>query len=293
MPLLEVGLDQVLKVLDQLSPEDLAVVQERLEERKNRAANAPCAPDDVFALRFDDYIARSDDERETVQLRAYQEHQAWIDTELERRGAEWLLVCGGEVLDASASLKDYPSREKLMDIGARRGCVPFVFVREPLVEEAAWSSLEDDDVYPTVDLTLAAMGTARQDLSATGVSVVADFDTGSPGLFVDFDQMLARKVISVQPIDQAHFRPHLGRLYRFHVMPLLVGVNDETGACAIRHFSVLCVRDWAHSPMCRVNPQREALAGRNLLLEFPLRIELDGQTRTTRVLEVPDSDEGM
>jgi hypothetical protein len=42
--------------------------------------------DDVFALPFDDYLSLSDEEREAVQLRAYQTHQAWINAELERRG---------------------------------------------------------------------------------------------------------------------------------------------------------------------------------------------------------------
>jgi len=60
--------------------------------------------DDVFALPFDDYLSLSDEEREAVQLRAYQTHQAWINAELERRGAEGLLVCDGKVLEASPTL---------------------------------------------------------------------------------------------------------------------------------------------------------------------------------------------
>jgi hypothetical protein len=245
MPLLEVGLDQVLKVLDQLSPDDLAVVQERLEARRKQVVGVSAVPDDVFALSFDNYLALSERDREAVHLRAYEEHQQWIDTELERRCAEWMLVCGGEVIEASPTLDDYPPPEKLMRIGAERGCVPFVFVREPLVEESAWSSLPGEDWYPTLYLTLAALGTATCDVPATGVSLAADLDTGSPGLFVDFDHQI----------------------------------------------SALCVHDWAHSPWCQINPRREALAGRNTLQKFPLRIELNGRTRTTRVLEVPVREE--
>jgi hypothetical protein len=141
MPVMEVDLNQVLKVLEQLSPEELAVVQERLAARQKTTTLSSLACAEVFALPFNDYLALSDQEQEAVQRQAYQTHQAWIDAELERQGAEWLLVSGGEVLEASPTLQDYPSREKLLDIGRQRGRVPFVFVREPLVEESAWSAL--------------------------------------------------------------------------------------------------------------------------------------------------------
>lgn len=176
MPVMEVDLNQVLKVLEQLSPEELAVVQEQAAwQRAAKAATSPSA--DVFTLPFDDYLSLSDEEREAVQLRAYQTHQAWIDEELERRGAEWLLVCGGEVLEASPTPQDYPSREKLIGIGKQRERVPFVFVREPLVEESAWSGLAGDDFYPTMRLTVAAQGTGTENLSVAGVGGEPKFES--------------------------------------------------------------------------------------------------------------------
>jgi len=82
-----------------------------------------------------EYLALSDDERENIQLSVYQSHKEWIDAELEERGAEWVLLCGGEVVEYSATLRNYPSREKLMALGEERGVVPFVFVKTPLIEE--------------------------------------------------------------------------------------------------------------------------------------------------------------
>jgi hypothetical protein len=144
MPILEVDLNQVLKVLEQLSPQERAFVQEQLVARQHTPEQAGL-PTDLFTLPFDDYLALSDEEREAIQLRAYQDHQMWIDAELKQREAEWLLVCGGEVLEASSTLRDYPSREKVMQIGEQRGYVPFIFVREPLVEESGWSMLLGND----------------------------------------------------------------------------------------------------------------------------------------------------
>lgn len=167
MPIMEVDLNQVLKVLEQLSPQERVLVRERLAAQQ--ATEKVCLSTDVFSLSFDDYLALSDEEREPIQLRAYQAHQTWIDMELEQRGAEWLIVCGGEIFESSSTLRDYPSREKLMRIGKQRRRVPFVFVRESLVEESGWSALEDNDCYPTVRLTIAALSTGMENLLAAGI----------------------------------------------------------------------------------------------------------------------------
>ena len=65
---------------------------------------------------------------------------------------------------------------------------------------------------------------------------------------------------------------------------MVIGVADERGALIVREFLAFCVRNWEQSPLCTVNPRRAALAGRNLLLELPIRLELNGRRRTTRVL---------
>jgi hypothetical protein len=44
------------------------------------------------------------------------------------------------------------------------------------------------------------------------------------------------------------------------------------------------IRNWQQSPLCLVNPVCKALVGRNLLYELPLRVELDGSNRTTKIL---------
>ena len=96
--------------------------------------------------------------------------------------------------------------------------------------------------------------------------------------------MFSSNIIDYQPIDQAHFRSHLSQLYSFHVLPVVIGVTDEQGSIKIQDFHALCVHNWQNSPLCLVNPNREALAGRNLLLEFPSRVELDGRQQVTTTL---------
>ena len=139
---LEANLNQVLRVLDHLGPRELAVIEERLAARKQAAEQPPDAAADLFELSFDDYLAMSDEERDAIALHAYQTLETWIDAELEKRKAEWILVCGGQVIESSPTLRNYPLGEKIMQIGRQRGLVPFVFVKTPLIEEAEPDNFE-------------------------------------------------------------------------------------------------------------------------------------------------------
>jgi hypothetical protein len=190
---IQTNLNQALRLLEQFGPRELAVIEERLAARKQDFERPPDTTG-VFDLSFDDYLAMSDEERDDIAFRAYQTLGEWIDAELKKRRAEWILVCGGEVIESSNKLRDYPSREKLMEIGQRRGLVPFVFVKTPLIEESGWSALADDDFYPTISLTVAAPDTSLARLPTSGTELTADFDSGSPSLFVDYDQILASHI---------------------------------------------------------------------------------------------------
>lgn len=139
-------LKEVLEMIDKLNPSDLARVQEKIAPSQQRqwiqTDNKMATPkNDVFSLSFEAYLALADDEREDVQWRAYQLHQSWIDAELARRGAQWLLVCQGKIIESSSTWRNYPSREKLMAVGKQNGYVPFVFVKAPLIEESQKSFL--------------------------------------------------------------------------------------------------------------------------------------------------------
>lgn len=89
------NLNQVLQGLEQLSLQEIAVIEEHLAARQNSTASFNGQSSDLFALSFADYLAFSDEERDAVMLRAYQLLETWINAELERRKAQWILVCGG------------------------------------------------------------------------------------------------------------------------------------------------------------------------------------------------------
>jgi len=60
-------------------------------------------------------------------------------------------------------------------------------------------------------------------------------------------------------------------------------VVDEDGNIKSASVQCRCVMDWVSSPLCHVNPQRQALVGRNVILTLALQVNLDGARKSTYV----------
>lgn len=141
-----------------------------------------------------------------------------------------------------------------MSLGEERGVVPFVFVKAPLIEEeSAWAALPHADFYPTLSIIIGSRECAAEKLVEFGIACIADFDSGSPHLFLNYDMLLSHGIVDRQLIDQAPFREHLGQSYQFHILFVVIGVIDERGVPIAREFPALCVRNWQRSPLCTVN----------------------------------------
>ena len=202
----ERGLEELLAAVEQLSPEAMALLQERMQMIQHPASvktqTKIVKRDEFFTLSFKKYLALSAEGREQFQLSVYRSHKEWIDAALQRHQAEWILVCGGEVVESSGTLRNYPSREKLTALGEKRGIVPFVFVKAPLIEEeSAWSALPHTDFYPTLSIIISPSECEAEKLEESGVVCVADFDTGSPHLFLNYNMLLSHDIIDNQLID--------------------------------------------------------------------------------------------
>lgn len=280
------SLEKILESVEALSPSELDALQEHIARSRQKKASTAKETSErsVFKISFDEYLAFSESEREATQWRVYHEHHEWYEAELKARHAQWMLVCGGEIVAFSKTLDDYPTPEKLHAIGKERDFIPFVFVPRPLIEESNWSALDEDDFYPTLTFHIVEISQIEGKTSAPGFSVSADLDTGSPHLFLDYEQLLEESAVDFRSHAEAYIQQHLGEYYRFHILPLQVVVTDESGNHFTRRMHAYCVRDWKKSPLCLVNPNRQALAGRTILLKFPVKVELDGEKKTTRVL---------
>lgn len=137
----EPDLEQLMQTLDELRPDELELVEKNIANLKKR--RQPSFPprtlfdDETFLISCEDYLALSDEARDNIQLYAYDKYRNWIDEELARCDARWMIVCGGKILDWSPTLNDYPSDEKMEMIGKQSGYAPFIFMANPLIEESA------------------------------------------------------------------------------------------------------------------------------------------------------------
>jgi len=161
MAVINAEVEQIWQTIESLPPEGREVIRERLGFEKpiknfSKISSGSSLDDAIFKISFEDYLALSDDERDAIHSSAYEKYRDWIDAELERRGAEWMLVVGGDILEAGETLDEYPSREKLYKSGHHFGLIPFVFVANPIVEESFWAALPRNDFYPTMSITVSS-----------------------------------------------------------------------------------------------------------------------------------------
>lgn len=136
----KIDLEEILQTLDKLRPDELWLVEEHIANLKKHSRRSfppkTLVDDETFLMPFEDYLALSDDARDNIQLYGYGKYRSWIDEELARLQARWMLVCGGKILEWSPKLNDYPSDEKMEAIGMQSGYAPFVFMANPLIEES-------------------------------------------------------------------------------------------------------------------------------------------------------------
>jgi len=286
-------IEQFLDTFDTLSSEDLERVEKRLasaREKKNGNARILASPPtpvarDLFAISFNEYLAMLQAEREAIDILAYKRYSNCIEQELNRHDARWILVCGGKVIESGPTLRSYPRSQKLQAVGEQYGLTPFVFLRGPMIEESIWAVLPYNDSYPSLPIIVAAENDNPLNLKAKGMVIDdADLDTGSTDVLLDYEQLLENGIITNQVIEKLHVHSHLNREFHYYSRWVRIGVITETDEIISGVIEVLCVRDWKKSPLRVVNKSRQALVGRKLLYELPLRIALDGRKRTTEIL---------
>lgn len=89
------------------------------------------AINEPFALDFSAYQNLLNEEKLALRSMAWQKHGAWIMGQLNERHADWILCVGGEVLDSGDTLENYPSEERLTQLGQANDLAPWVFSRPP------------------------------------------------------------------------------------------------------------------------------------------------------------------
>jgi len=145
MTAVQTDVEQIWQTLEALPLAGREIILARLTNKKtnDRIFSPPktLLEDERFFISFQDYLPLSDDERDEIQSVAYEKYGSWIDEKLEQLHAQWMMVCGGKILEWSPTLNDHPSDEKMEMIGKQSGYAPFIFMANPLIEESAWAAL--------------------------------------------------------------------------------------------------------------------------------------------------------
>jgi hypothetical protein len=241
-------------------------------------------------MDFATFIALDSERRDELALRLQDRNWDVIQGTLERNGWEWMIWLDGRIVRTSHSLRDYPTAEDIMALGNDTGSPPLIFVRNPIIEETSWSPLPHNGWYPTLSIYIGEQSWDDAQLTTADITLVSDFDTGTPEQLINADLLAQAGWIPAAFDPRTSIRArHLGREYIYTVQHLRIGVTDEIGTMHSDILSCRCVRDWQQSPLVSVNPQRQALVGRGILLDLRLLIECVYSSNSTARTTPPAS----
>ena len=84
-----------------------------------------------FALDYATYDAMPPEAKLAFRSLALQRYGTWINGQLARLNAAWILCVGQEVVQSGETLDSYPSETHLAELGTSNNLVPWVFTRPP------------------------------------------------------------------------------------------------------------------------------------------------------------------
>jgi hypothetical protein len=243
-----------------------------------------------FDLSFEEFEKLSEVEQSELRWQAFSLNKPWIDEQLQKHDAEWIVVVGGKVEKFSSTLDDLPTKSEIRKLGRGNGMTPFLFIREPLIEESAsvfnahsqWVGLKKSDFYPTIKMAISPLNNDEHDLESTCDWLTADLDTGSPASMVR-ETDITRMGINLDNEEET-WAVHLGQRYRYVTPQVQIAIQSESQGLKIGVFRPRVVYDWATGPFVQINPNRTALVGRNLLLQLGIDILLKGTERKTIIV---------
>jgi hypothetical protein len=231
--------EEVLKrYLERAQP----LLRQKISELVESQANT-FGGDDPFKTSFSDFAGMGQKEQDELRCAALRRYGQWVDAELERRQASWILAIGGRVVSQGSDLATLPTRPAVFRMSEEEGYAPFVFLKEALVEKghpllptSAWSAIGGEDSYPTLSLAFARPEVPDPELGQQGLWLTGDFDTGAPAIFLSQDdvQGCGVSIDDLMPVTQFH----LGRAYHYVVPTMKVSVPTQAGALRSGVFQV-------------------------------------------------------
>lgn len=295
----EAMIDDIKADLDHLDVEALRSIREIIARSKRQTATAPHDNGDSASnlidevavapkplafvgenLTLEEFERLSMQERALLQRRLREQNQRWLQEKFEELGVAWLAVVDGKIIASGKTRKTKPLPPQTLEISQRTGKFPFIFANDKLmvIEEGvtAWqTTTQPGDYYPSFQLKIG---------SDAAFEVIGDLDTGSTHTFFDYDSLIAQNIIRPEARDYLEIHHHLNRPFVY--VDKLVRIELPAAPDETRFLETLicCVQDWQTSPFVKINPNRTALIGRDIMLELKPRVLLDFDKRQTEIV---------
>jgi hypothetical protein len=293
-------IEHVKAELDDVDAEALQSIREIIERSKRKSVVAPKPFIDASQnrshsatatseplkfigenLTLDEHKSLSIKERTLRKQQLKEQNYRWLRKKFSALGAAWLVVVDGQIIASGKSLKNRPMQPQISEICRRTGKFPLVFINDDfmLIEESASSwhaTKEPGDFYPTIPITVSS--------GSHVVSLIGDLDTGAAQSFVDYDYLIARNIILPEIEDDYETSRHLGEAYHCVAKFLHVELSSKSGVTYAFEAAINCVLDWHISPFIKINPNRHALIGRDIMLELKPKVLPDFEKRQTEIV---------
>lgn len=265
--------------------------EEFLKEDESRREVFPATPEGIEHENclsgidpfFADYKTCADFnnlEKDVFQVRGQFIYRSWIQKQFSKLNVDWIVVVNGKVVKKSKKGELVPLEKELEEIGRKNNGFPFLFSRTVFSEESKWSKRVDvEGLYPTIPLEVELPAVVK----AKGrIKPRTDIDTGSYHILYISLELLERKWRDYLPyrrIEQSDI-PFRGKSfwYRIHILTVIIK-DDVTRMEKKRDYNCLCILNWNETTFIHANPKREAFAGTELIVTFPLTLILDGKKK--------------
>jgi hypothetical protein len=181
--------------LDERSEQFVATLKKVLQDTESASRRQPSPATFVSRnIAPEEYEALPRAEKRRYHDETEKLNQRWVENQLNRLQAKWLMVVDGQVVMHGATLDSYPDDEEFLALCEKTGKYPFLFVRSRVfaIEEHAtlWHNTnEPGDAYPAITIGLTGNNSPFTSINPDrtfllGRSVLFNL---RPRLILDFD----------------------------------------------------------------------------------------------------------
>ena len=243
----------------------------------------------INKISYNEYLSFSFEKKERILEYVVSKNKKVIEKYFKQTKSSWIIFQDGKIL-TSGQLNNEPCTQDLHEISSLSEKPSFLIHRNIIVESIIndlnnetyfreVSIIDQIEIpeYPTITLQIENHTEKKQ--------LLADFDTGAYTNFLREDlleQLIDKKEFKQYiTLRQPRLMPLNGQYTNVSSWTLSFRFNKENELKKIR-FNI--IRDWENSFVGKHYKNRQALIGRNFLIKQKVKVLLNGENKTTKIL---------